>query len=172
MKDLKKKTAEGVIWKGGSQTVNEIIRFSVSVTLARLLFPHDFGTMAMAAIFIEIVSAFNDLGMGAAIIKIKDLKKEHLSTAFWSNLVVGIILCLLGILAAPLMARYFGNENLKPVVEVLSFGFIIGSLSMVHSVQMTRKLDFKTNGIIRVGGTLISGFIAIPMINPKDKTSP
>ena len=127
-------------------------------------FPHDFGTMATATIFIEVVTAFTDLGMGAAIIKFKKLEKEHLSTAFWSNLMVGITLCIVGIISAPYLAIFFKNEDLRDVMKVLSLGFIIGSLAMVHTVQLTRSLDFKINGIAQVGGTVCFGLISIPMV--------
>jgi PST family polysaccharide transporter len=160
---IKTRAVQGVMWVGLIQLLRSGIQFVITIILARLLFPKDFGTIGMALIFINLVSELNSLGFSAALVQRKDLTEDHLSTAFWSNLMVGIL--LYGVVAgsSPFVAAFFGNPQVQPIMMAISLSMIISPIGMVHSTLLTRKLDFGRNGLFQIGGTFIEGTVSIWM---------
>ena len=141
--DLKKKTVRGVLWSLTGQFSVQGIQFLVSVVLARLLSPDDYGLIGMLAIFLAISQVFIDGGFSSALIQRKDCDDTTYSTVFYIN--VGISLVCYGILfaAAPFIADFYGQPLLKDIARVSSLSLIIGALSATNTVQLTKRIDFK-----------------------------
>ena len=158
---LTKLATRGIIWTGGSQFITQFFRFAVTIILARLLFPDDFGLIGMAYIFIGIVRVVNELGLYAAIIQRKDINESHLSTTFWVSLIVGITLCLITIGVSPLIADFFQEQRVQPILSTLSLIFIIGSFTAIPNALLTKKLNFKKLAIAEIVAELTSGILAI-----------
>ena len=74
--ELEEKVIKGVAWTGIGQIVTQIFQFGVKIVLARLLIPEDFGILGMALIFTAFIQTVNELGLSAAIIQKKKLKKN------------------------------------------------------------------------------------------------
>ena len=162
-KSLKTKTIKGIIWTGISNFGQQGIQFVVTIILARLLTPKDFGIVGIASIFIGLAALINQLGIGSAIVQRKDLEETHLSSAFWANIVMGIILCLLTIFSAPFIASFFKNPHVTKVLQVLSLIFILGSLRIVPNSLLIRDLFFNKLAYINISALLISGFVSITL---------
>jgi O-antigen/teichoic acid export membrane protein len=160
---IKIRAVQGVMWVGSTQALKSGIQFVVTIILARLLFPKDFGTLGMAVIFLNMIARFNSLGFSAALIQRKDLTDDHLSTAFWSNLMVGGLLYGLAAGSSPFVAAFFDNPQVQPIMTVVSLSLILGPFGVVHSTLLTRELDFRKNGLIQIGGTVVEGAISITM---------
>jgi len=161
--NLRKLATKGILWMATSQFSSQFIRFIVTIILARLLFPEDFGLMGLASIFIGVIIAVHELGLGSAIIQRKDIDNDHLSTAFWASIVSGILFCLLTILASPFVANFFHEHRVQPILLTLSFVFIIGSFSTVPWAILTKNLEFKKIAISELFADIIAGVIAILM---------
>ncbi len=161
--NIKARTVQGVMWVGVIQLLRSGIQFVVTIILARLLFPKDFGTIGMAVIFINLIAKLNSLGFSAALVQRKDLTEDHLSTAFWSNVMVGAL--LYGVVAgsSPFVAAFFNNPQVQPIMMVISLSLIISPVGMIHSTLLTRELNFGRNGLFQIGGTFIEGAISIWM---------
>lgn len=160
-KSLKIETSFGLLWTGISQFSTQFFQFIVIVILARLLLPEDFGTVGLAVIFTGFINTINELGMSAAIIQRKNLNETHLSTSFWSSLGMGLILCILTILASPFVAAFFQKDLLKPILLVSSVGFIIGSLRVVHKATLEKSINFKKITIVDIISSFVSGLVSI-----------
>ncbi len=161
--DLKKKTVSGVLWSLTGQFSVQGIQFLVSIVLARLLSPDDYGMIGMLAIFLAISQVFIDGGFSSALIQKKDCDDTTYSTVFYIN--VGISLVCYGILfvSAPLIADFYGQPLLKDIARVSSVSLIIGALSATNTVQLTKRIDFKTQSKINVVSALLSGVTGIVM---------
>lgn len=161
--DLKKKTVRGVLWSLTGQFSVQGIQFLVSVVLARLLSPDDYGLIGMLAIFLAISQVFIDGGFSSALIQRKDCDDTTYSTVFYIN--VGISLVCYGILfaAAPFIADFYGQPLLKDIARVSSLSLIIGALSATNTVQLTKRIDFKTQSKINVVSAILSGVTGIAM---------
>ena len=161
---LTRKTMRGIFWSGTSQFMIQGISFFVNIVLARLLFPEDFGILAMAALFIEMTGLISDFGLSAALIQRKKINQTQRSTAFWMNILVGVTLVGLSVLCAPLAADFFRRDIIAPVIMVSSIGFVIRAVGGVHRALMTRQLRFKTLAIPDVVGILAFSASVIPMV--------
>lgn len=161
--DLKKKTVSGVLWSFAGQFSVQGIQFLVSIVLARLLSPDDYGMIGMLAIFLAISQVFIDGGFSSALIQRKECDDTTYSTVFYIN--VGISIICYGILfvAAPFIASFYGQPILKDIARVSSLSLIIGALSATNTVQMTKRIDFKTQSKINVLSAILSGITGIVM---------
>jgi O-antigen/teichoic acid export membrane protein len=158
---LKTKAISGVKWNAISEFLNYGFNFAITAILARLLCPDDFGIVGMAAIFTGFIGNVKELGMSAAIIQRKELSNAHLSTSFWTNLVMALVLCGITIAISPFVALFFNKEIISRVLTVLSFGFIISAFSTTHGALLNRNLDFKRIAIVRIFTVVIGGMTSI-----------
>jgi len=139
---LSQSVARGTTWLGSSEMFGQGLRLITTVVLARLLLPEDFGILAMAAVITEVVMRIADLGFADAIIQRKDTTSSHLSTCFWTMLGLGIILCGVTVAISPIMAGFFDNELVGPVLAVSSIAFVIAPLRIIHGSLMRKQLNF------------------------------
>lgn len=160
---IKEKGLKSSIWNWLSILVNQGRNFIVSLVLARLLSPDDFGLMGMALAFSGFVEVFVDFGFGNATIQAKNITQEQLSTVFYINLIVGSSLSLVMFFCSPLIANYFDMEQLTNICRVLSVSFIVLALSNLQNALYKKKLDFKTPFIINLTSGIITGIVGILM---------
>lgn len=158
---LKKKTISGIIWSFGSQGGKQVSQFIITAVLARLLSPKDFGLLGMATVFTGFVTLFAELGVSGALIQKQNVDDNHLSSAFWLNIVVGIILTLIFIALAPLIAGFYNKPELKPILIVLSFNFVLSSFTVIQQTILTKDMDFRALAVRDVTAVIISGIVGI-----------
>lgn len=163
MNDLRKKTMSGVKWSAIGRFSTQGVGFVIGVILARLLSPADYGIIGMVSIFFAIAGTFIDSGLGSALIRKKDCTDVDYSTAFYFNAVVGLICCIVLLLAAPFVADFFNIPILADIVVVMSINMFISSLSIVQGARLTAAIDFKTQAKISLITTVFSGVVGITM---------
>ncbi|MEX0801341.1 MAG: MOP flippase family protein [Dehalococcoidia bacterium] len=159
--NLKQQTVAGVIWSAGARIVYQALQFVVTVVLARLLVPEDFGLIAMIAVFTGFASIFVDFGLAAAIIQRKEVEERHLSSAFWLNVAAGIALTAIVAALAPALSALYGESRLLPLILVMAASFALGSIGIVQKALLTRAMNFRRLGAIEVTAALVGGGTAI-----------
>jgi teichuronic acid exporter len=157
MSTLKQKTISGMAWSVSERLSLQVIQMLISIVLARLLDPGEFGLIGMLAIFTSIAQSLVDSGFGSALIQKKDATQSDSSSIFFFNLCVSIILFILLFLTAPLIARFFNQPQLISITRVLSLGMIINAFSIVQVCMLRRDMDFKTHFIVSIIAVVISG---------------
>jgi PST family polysaccharide transporter len=160
---LKQKAIKGVIWSAIESWGNRIISVSIFFLLARLLDPESFGLVALASVFIDFVQIFIDQGFSQAIIQRENLESEHLNSAFWINIGIGILLTILTLSFADIIANGFSQPALTPIIRWLSLGFLLSSLSKVQEAILERRLNFKALASRSLIASVISGLIGVTM---------
>lgn len=159
-------TSQGMVataWSAADILLRNVLQLGITVALARLLTPQEFGTVALLALFLGIATVLADGGFGIAVIQRQDITHEEESTAFWINLAVGAALSLgLGALA-PVIAAFYNQPVLKPLTVVMSLNVFLSSLGVVHLALLTRRLDFRVLLKISAVATMLSGTIAVWM---------
>ena len=158
---LKRKTVSGAGWAGLSQIILQVMQLVLGIVLAHLLLPSDFGLVGMVYIFTGFVGIIAEMGMGAAIIQKKEISDVELSSAFWVNLIAGIVMMLAMIAIAPLLARFFSEPRLTNIARAISLTFLIGSLNIVHLSLLTRKFQFRQLAILETVSFLVGGAVAV-----------
>ena len=160
---LKKQAVSGMIWTYSQQFGSQFLTFLVSLVLARLLLPEEFGLIGMLAIFIGIGTALFDGGLTSSLIRSQDLDEEDYSTVFYFNLVCSIILYLLLFVAAPFIAQFYEQPVLIDVTRVYGLTFIIAAFGTVQNTILTRELQFKKQALITFPAMVLSGIVGIVM---------
>ena len=150
-----------VIWNIAGRFVRHVIQFIVSVVLARILAPSDFGLLAMATVFTGFAHTYVDLGVGAALVQRKELTTKHVNTGFWLNAAVSILLYLvLALLAVPISLIY-GESQLRLVLMILALQFPLSALSVVPVALLSRAMRFREMNLIEIVSTTVSGFVSV-----------
>ena len=163
MGELKDKAISGVKWNAIGRFSTQGVNFVIGLILARLLSPSDYGVVGMVGIFFAIAQTFIDSGFGSALIRKNDCNDTDYSTAFYFNIVVGLVCCILLCVASPFIADFFNTPILKDLVKVMSLNMFIGSFAIVHSTKLTHSVDFKSQSIIKLITAIISGVCGVLM---------
>lgn len=160
---LKKQAVAGMIWTYSQQFGSQFIAFMVSVILARLLLPAEFGLIGMLAIFIGIGGALFDGGLTSSLIRTKELNDDDYSTVFYFNLVCSTFLYGLLYISAPYIASFYHQPSLIFITRVYGLTFIITAFGAVQNTILTRELKFKKQAVITFPALLVGGFVGIYM---------
>ena len=161
MKDLKEKTIRGGLVRLIAQGANFFLRLGSLVVLARLLGPKDFGLVGMVTAFTGVLTLFRDFGLSAAAIQRTNVTDEQISTLFWINIFVGVLLGLLAIAGAPAIAAFYHEPRLLGVTAVLALGFLFNAAGVQHSVLLQRQMRFTALAIVNTVGLLVGTAVAI-----------
>lgn len=160
---LKNRTITGTIWSALDNVAQYGVAFVVSVVLARLLTPDDYGLIGIITIFTAVCTTVINGGFSNALIRKKEPTEDDYNTAFIVNIVLSILLYVLLFLCAPFIATFFGRSELVGLTRISSSTMVIGAFAMVQQVRLTKRLDFKTQTKITLIATLSSGGIGIVM---------
>ena len=160
---LKDKTIKGTMWSGIDNIAQFGIRFLIGIILARLLSPDDYGLLGIVAIFTALCDVIINGGFQIALIRKKDVTDDDYNTVFICNLGMSILLYAAIYLYSPLIAAFFGREELVALTRVSSLSMIIFALSLVQQVRLTKRIDFKTQTKISVSASIVSGIVGITM---------
>ena len=160
---LKQSVFSGLIWTFGERIIAQGISFILSIILARLLLPEEYGIIAVVLVFINLANVFVSNGFGEALVQKKDTDSTDFSTAFFCSLAVSIVLYLVLFFSAPTIARIYHYEDLVPVLRALSLKIIISSISTVQHAYVSKNMIFKRFFFSTIGGTLVSAIVGIEM---------
>ena len=159
--NVAQKTISGLSWSLNAQLLRQISQFLTTVFLARLLAPAEFGLVAMVIVFSGFANLFSDLGFGPALIQRHEIEDRHFCSVFWVNVAFGVLLSGLLAGAAPIIARFYKEPRLTPIVMLVGLCFPINALGLVQKAILTRRMDFRALGLIDFSNVTLSGIIAI-----------
>lgn len=163
MTNLKSKTLSSLAWKFAERCGAQGIQFVVSIILARLLTPADYGLIGLITVFLAIAMVFAQSGLGQALVQHKEIDQEEFSTVFYFSMVFSIVLYLILFLCAPLIAGFYNEPKLTAIVRVLGTTVIIGAVNSVQQAYVQKTMQFKRFFYSTLTGTLISAIIGIAM---------
>ena len=133
----------------------------LTIILARLLSPSDYGIIAMLSIFIALSNAIIDSGFSNALIQKKDVSESDYSTVFFINIILGILVSACLFFCAPYIADFYNSPILNEVTRWTSLNLIITSFCLVQRTKMTKELNFKSQAKISLVSTLMSGSLGV-----------
>jgi PST family polysaccharide transporter len=162
-RDLKSDVTSGLGWTAVGRAAQQIVQFGLSVVLARLLSPKDYGLMAMSMVFTGFAGMLADAGFNTAIVQRKELKESHTHTVFWMTFGSGLALTLITFVLSPWLADFFKAPSLKPIFRVIALNFIFGGIGNVPSALLQRRMQFRRIATIDVSSLLLSGIVGVVM---------
>ncbi|MCH2556036.1 MAG: lipopolysaccharide biosynthesis protein [Alcanivorax sp.] len=150
-----------MIWNFLEQLARRGMGIIITIILAKLLTPEDFGLISMMAIFLALGQSLMDSGFTQALIRKKNAKEEDYNTAFYSNIGLGVVSYALLYICAPAISAFYNEPNLEILIRVSSIAILINSFQVVQIADLSRKLDFKTQLKATFPAVLLSGVIAV-----------
>lgn len=160
---LKDKTIKGTMWSAIDNVAQFGVQFIVSIVLARLLSPDDYGLIGIITIFTTVCTAIISGGFSNALIRTQKPTEEDYNTAFICNLLMSILLYAIVFICSPLIANFFNRQELVALTRVSSFTMIIGALGIVQQTRLTKRIDFKTQTKITLIASILSGIVGIAL---------
>ncbi|MBI5842259.1 MAG: lipopolysaccharide biosynthesis protein [Chloroflexi bacterium] len=157
------KAFRGVIWNFLAYGLGKGIVLITTSILARLLSKGDFGLVAIAVVAINYLAVVKDLGLGVALIQRREDVNDAANTVFTMNLILGLSLSAIIVPLAPVLAVYFKDPLVTPVLRWLGLSFAINALGAVHVVWLMRELDYKRKLIPDMGNAIMKGVVSIGM---------
>lgn len=160
---LKNKTIKGVFWSSVERFSIQGIHFLVTLVLARILTPKDFGLIGMLTVFIALAQSLIDSGFSLALIRKQDRTDTDNSSVFYFNIVTSIFVYLLLYAVAPFVSVFFHEPQLTELMRVLCLVVIINSFAVIQRVIYTSAVNFKIQAKATTLAAIISGIIGIVM---------
>ena len=157
------RTLVNFIWRFAERCGAQLVTFIVSIVLARILTPSDYGTIALVTVFTTILQVFIDSGLSTALIQKKDADDLDFSSVFYFNFVICIILYLIMFVSAPFIADFYKDPSLVSIVRVISLTLIISGVKGVQQSYVSRHMLFKRFFFSTLGGTIFSAVLGIIM---------
>ena len=161
---LKSSVITSLIWKFLERIGSQGVHFVVTVVLARLLAPTDFGLIALVTVFIALANVFVQSGLNTALIRKKNADNVDFSTVFYASLAVAALLYGVLFIGAPLIADFYnGQTKLVPVVRVLGIILLMGAVNSVQNAYVARNMMFKKLFYRSIGAIIPSGIFGVAL---------
>ncbi len=159
--DFKNSMISGMRWFSLAHFLNYILQFIITIFLARLLFPADFGIINIALVINNLVVSIRDLGLDAAIVQKKEINQDYLSTVFWLNVGMSLALFILVVSFSKIIAGFFNNSDIYLVILCLAVKFAIDSLGTLQIAFLKNNLLFGKVAAAEILEVLSYGLIAV-----------
>ncbi|KAA6316526.1 Teichuronic acid biosynthesis protein TuaB, partial [termite gut metagenome] len=154
---------KGVVWSAVDRFSVQGIQFVLSIILARLVAPSEYGLIAMLGIFLAIAQTFIDSGFSNALIQKKDRTETDYSTVFYFNIAVAGIVYAILFICSPYIAGFYKEPQLEIITKWVGLNIVISAFSIVQRTKLTVKLDFKTQTKASLLAVIVSGCIGIAL---------
>lgn len=161
MKHLKERTIRGGLARLSAQGANFLIRVVSLMILARLLGPKEFGLVGMVTAFTGVLTLFRDFGLSSAAVQRSVVTDQQISTLFWINVLVGMMLGLISAGMAPIIAVFYHEPRLYAVTIALATGFLFNAAGVQHSALLQRQMRFTALAVINTLSMIVSAAVGI-----------
>ncbi len=158
---LKKQAVHGTFWALIQQFSTQGISIIVSIILARLLLPSEFGLIAMIGIFMGIGNCLLDAGLGQSLIRTPNADQDDFSTVFFFNLIGSIFVYIMLFFAAPLISQFYHQEILTSIIRIYCLTIIISAFGAIQKTRLTQQMNFKTELLVALPSLVISSTVGI-----------
>lgn len=163
MDGIKGKVLINLIWRFAERCGSQGVTLIISVVLARLLTPEDFGKITLVMVFTAILQVFVDSGLGSALIQKKEADDLDFSSVFYFNFIVCITLYIGMFIAAPIIADFYNDNTLVPVIRAISLTIVFSGVKGIQQSYVSRNMMFKSFFFSTLGGIIFSAFLGIGM---------
>lgn len=160
---LRAQALSGFRWSASARLASQVVTWAITVVVIRLLSPSDYGLLAMATVFVGFLAMFSEFGLGAAVVQKGDVEEPLLRRVFGVILVIHFSLTALLALAAPLIATFFTEERLVPIIRVLSLQFVLAAFAVIPDALLQRRMEFRNRSLLDLSGAIIGGVTTLAM---------
>lgn len=163
MESNKPKVAGGLFWSYGERIMAQLVSLVVSIVLARLLEPENYGVISIVMIFITFCDAIVSGGFGNAIVQKKDADELDVNTMLCCSVATSFLLYLIIFCAAPFIADFYEMDIIRSILRVLGLRLLISGVNSIQRAWIQKRMLFKRFFISTSFGTIISAIVGIVM---------
>lgn len=160
---VKEKVIHGAAWKFAERIIAQAVSLIVSIIIARLLDPSDYGVVSIVMVFFSFANVIISGGFNTVLIQKKAADKDDYNTVFTISFIVSILLYIILFFAAPFIAEIYNQQILTGIIRVLGLSLPIYAAKSVVCAYVSANLQFKKFFFSTIGGTLISAVVGIIM---------
>lgn len=157
------KIAKGIKWTALEKILVQLVQFVLSIIIARLISPSEYGILAILMVFINVPQVFIDCGLGNALIYRNKLEEDSLQTTFTFNLAVSVLFVILMYVFAPYIEHFYNLSGLTLYLRITSLALLTNSLVVVPTSILKIKFDFKSLSVANIVSTIVSGLLGVVM---------
>jgi lipopolysaccharide exporter len=158
-----KQAMNGGKWITVSTIISTSFQFVQVAVLARLLNPADFGLVSVSSLIIAFFQVFANLGFSNSIIYKQESDRNVLSTLYYLNLAVGVLIFILIHLTAPYIISFYHEPKLAQVLDLSSYYFLIAYFGQIYMFLLEKELRFKSVAIIDITGTVMGSIVTVTL---------
>lgn len=158
---MKNKIFSGFFWKFNEQISSQIVTFILSIVLARILTPKDYGIVALINVFITLADVFVTSGFGSALIQKRDADDVDFSTMFYISEIFSIVIYLILFFIAPYISIFYNSADLTLIIRVLALKLPLSAFNAIQQAYVSKKMLFKKIFISTTVSSIISGLVGI-----------
>jgi len=158
---ITQEVAHSLKWVTISKFAAQIIRWTVTFLVIRILSPDDYGLMAMAGVVLSFFEVFASAGLGTALIQAASFSHRQVQEIFGLILLVNLTLAVGMVLLAPWAAGYYQDDRLIPILHILPVVFMISALETLPSAMLTRGMQFKRRSLSELAASTIAALITL-----------
>lgn len=158
---LRSQALSGFRWTVSIRLLSQLVTWAITLVVIRLLTPSDYGLLAMATVFVAFLAMLSELGLGAAIVQKADVDDRLLKRAFGLILIIHFSLAALLALAAPLIAMFYAEPRVTPVIRVLSLQFLLAAFAVIPDARLQRKMEFRNRSLLDFSGAIVASILTL-----------
>lgn len=159
----KNKAIQGAKWTTISTVINTILQFGQVAVIARILAPSAFGIVSISTLVISFLSIFAHFGFANSIIYKQESDRKSLSTIYYFNIIIGLLMFVVIYLSSPLLIAYYKEPRLAEVLKVSAFYFPIVFAGQIYSILLEKELKFKSLAFIDISSSLLSTTVTVSL---------
>lgn len=161
--DVNSQVFAALRWNAVAKLASQLANWAITIFIIRLLTPEDYGLMAMTAVFIGLTAGVADLGLGAAVVQARELTADHLRKVQGAITLACVSAFALLELAAPLIARFFGEPQLTALVRVLALEIVLAAPGVLAGALLLRQLRLRTTATVEFSAGLIASCVTLAL---------
>lgn len=162
-KDLRKNSVRGASYMSMARVGGLVLRLGSTGVLARMISQDDFGLIGMTAVFTNFLAIFMDVGLSQATIQRAEINHRQISTLFWINVALSVLISAVFAGSAHLIAMFYKTPLLVTIIPVLALSFLFGGLGLQHAALLTRNMRYKLLATAELGSSLAGVVVAVVM---------
>ncbi len=162
-KRLAGKVVRSAFWVAASSIFGKTLYFLRTIILIRLLSPLDFGLIGIARVFLNVLERFSETGINMALVQKRDVDETTLNTAWIISVMRGALLFLLLYLFSPVVSRFYNNEDLSPILKIISLSFLFSGLTSAGVFLFVRELNFRNKFVYEQSNAVSNAVVSIAL---------
>ncbi|HEY9110702.1 MAG TPA: lipopolysaccharide biosynthesis protein [Rhodanobacteraceae bacterium] len=150
-------------WLAGARFAGQLVAWAITLVVIRILKPSDYGLMAISEAIVGFAALFREMGLYSAMVQKRDLTASQVEQSFGLLILVNCVIYAVVFATAPLLADYFGDPRLTPMVRVMGIQFPLAAVGVVQDAMLSRQMKFKPKSFVNLAASLGNGFTTLPL---------